>query len=318
MRSGSETIIGRDQGGPMPKIEALRTPDERFANLPGYAFKPHYIEDLPGYEGLRLHYLDERPKAPAPAMQTFLCLHGEPSWSYLYRKMIPVFLEAGHRTVAPDFFGFGRSDKPVDDSQYTFNFHRNTLLRFIDRLDLRNVTLVVQDWGGLLGLTLPVDMPDRIKRLLVMNTGIAVGVSPGDGFNAWKAYAAANPDMNVGALLKRATPILSDAEVAAYNAPYPDARYKAGVRRFPQLVMVSPEMEGVDVSRRAVAFLSKEWEGQSFMAIGMADPVLGPPVMENLRKIIRNCPEPMEIKDGGHFLQEWGEPIAKAAVKAFV
>jgi hypothetical protein len=143
-------------------------------------------------------------------------------------------------------------------------------------------------------------------------------VSPGDGFNAWKAYAAANPDMNVGALLKRATPMLSEGEVAAYNAPYPDVRYKAGVRRFPQLVMVSPEMEGVDVSRRAAAFLSTKWEGQSFMAIGMADPVLGPPVMHNLRKTIRNCPEPMEIKDGGHFLQEWGEPIAEAAIKAFV
>ena len=301
----------------MPKIEALRTPDERFANLPAFPFKPNYVDDLKGYDGLRLHYLDERPAKPAATMQTYLCLHGEPSWSFLYRKMIPVFVEAGHRAVAPDFFGFGKSDKPVDDAVYSFNFHRNLLLRFIERLDLRNVTLVVQDWGGLLGLTLPVEMPDRIKRLLVMNTAIAVGMSPGDGFNAWKAYAAANPDMDVGALLKRATPILSEAEAAAYSAPYPDVRYKAGVRRFPQLVMVSPDMEGVEISRKAASFLSSEWTGQSFMAVGMADPVLGPPAMNNLRKTIRGCPEPMEIKDGGHFLQEWGEPIAKAAVKAF-
>lgn len=298
-------------------IEALRTPDDRFQYLPGYAFRPHYIDDLKGYEGLRLHYVDERPAKAAGAIQTFLCLHGEPTWAYLYRKMIPVFTAAGHRVVAPDFFGFGRSDKPVDDAVYTFSFHRNMLLRFVERLDLTNVTLVVQDWGGLLGLTLPMEMPARFARLLVMNTTLAVGQSPGAGFDGWKAYAKANPDLGVGALMKRSTPILSDAEAAAYDAPFPDQRYKAGVRRFPELVMVSPEMEGVDISRRAAAWWSNEWRGQSFMAVGMKDPVLGPPVMAALRKTIRGCPAPLEIPGGGHFVQEWGEEIARAAVKAF-
>ena len=299
------------------RIEALRTPDERFANLPGFTFAPRYIDDLVGYEGLRLHYVDERPARAAPSTQTFLCLHGEPTWAYLYRKMIPVFTAAGHRAVAPDFFGFGRSDKPVDDAVYTFGFHRNALVKFVERLDLTNVTLVVQDWGGLLGLTLPMEMPERFRRLLVMNTTLAVGESPSAGFDGWKAYVKANPDLNVGALMKRGTPILSSAEVAAYDAPFPDQRYKAGVRRFPELVMVSPEMEGADISRRAAKWWANEWRGQSFMAVGMKDPVLGPSVMAQLRQTIRGCPAPLEIADGGHFVQEWGEEIAQATVKAF-
>jgi pimeloyl-ACP methyl ester carboxylesterase len=302
----------------MAKIEALRTPDERFAGLPGFGFKPHYIDDLAGYEGLRLHYLDERPASSAREVQTYLCLHGEPTWSFLYRKMIAVFTGAGHRVVAPDFFGFGRSDKPIDDRVYTFGFHRSTLLRFVERLNLTNVTLVVQDWGGLLGLTLPMEMPQRFARLLVMNTTLAVGQSPGPGFDGWKAYAKANPDLGVGELMKRSTPILSEAEVAAYDAPFPDQRYKAGVRRFPELVMVSPEMEGVDVSRRAAAWWSQDWRGQTFMAVGMKDPVLGPPVMAALRQTIRGCPAPLEIAEGGHFVQEWGGEIARAAVKVLV
>jgi pimeloyl-ACP methyl ester carboxylesterase len=299
-------------------IKALRTPDERFANLPGYAFTPNYIDDLKGYEGLRAHYLDEPPKRAAASMQTYLCLHGEPTWAYLYRKMIPVFVGAGHRVVAPDFFGFGRSDKPVEEAIYTFNFHRNMLLRLIERLDLQNITLVVQDWGGLLGLTLPLEMPERFKRLLVMNTTIAVGKSPGPGFDGWKAYVKANPDLNVAALMKRGTPVLSDAEAAAYGAPFPDATFKAGVRRFPEMVMVEPNMEGVDISNRAATWWAHAWSGQSFMAVGMKDPVLGPAVMAALRNTIRGCPAPLEIPDGGHFVQEWGEDIAQKAVKAFV
>jgi pimeloyl-ACP methyl ester carboxylesterase len=151
--------------------------------------------------------------------------------------MIPVITAAGHRVVAPDFFGFGRSDKPADDATYTFEFHRNSLLRFIERLDLRNITLVCQDWGGVLGLTLPMEMPERFSRLLVMNTALSTGDRPlGPGFIAWRKWASENPDMAIGKLLKRGTPVLSDAEAAAYDAPYPDVTYKGGVRRFPQLV----------------------------------------------------------------------------------
>ena len=279
-------------------MEALRTPDDRFNDLPGYPWAPNYLDDLAGYEGLRAHYLDEGPKEAA---QTFLCLHGEPSWSYLYRRMIPPFLASGARIVAPDLFGFGKSDKPVEDSAYSFHFHRNFLIAFVERLDLTNITLVVQDWGGLLGLTLPVSdaIRPRIARLLAMNTTLAVGKSPGPGFDAWRAFAAANPDMAVGDLFGRSCPHLTAAERAAYDAPFPDIRYKAGVRAFPTLVMTDQDMEGVAESRAAARFWSQAWEGPTFMAVGEADPVLGPPVMDRLRETIRRCPPPMMIARRG-------------------
>lgn len=298
------------------KMEAVRTPEERFDDLPDFAFTPSYVDDLAGYEGLRAAFIDEGPK---DAPNTFLCLHGEPSWSFLYRKMIPVFLASGARVVAPDFFGFGRSDKPVNDADYTFHFHRNYLLRLIEKLDLGNITLVVQDWGGLLGLTLPVDdgVRPRIARLLVMNTAIATGEAAGPGFAAWRNYMAGQPDLAVGRLMKRGTPILSDAEAAAYDAPFPDQRYKAGVRRFPQLVMTDPAMEGVAESKAARDFWANEWSGKSFMAVGGADPVFSPDRMEMLRTNIRGCPPAMVIKEAGHFVQEWGAPIAEAALKSY-
>jgi haloalkane dehalogenase len=303
-------------------IHALRTPDERFANLPGWPYQPRYVEDLPGYVGLRMHYVDEGPK-DGPV---FLCIHGEPSWAYLFRKMIPVFTAAGCRAVAVDMFGLGRSDKPVDDETYTYHFHRNALLAFVEKLDLKDVCPVVQDWGGLLGLTLPMEAPARYTRLLVMNTGLPAGEEAPEGFAMWRAFNRANPDLDVAALMKRATPVLSDEEAAAYAAPFPDQSYKGGVRRFPELVMLKEKgaadltplsKEGVETSLRARKFWSEDWKGESFMAIGMQDPVLGPAAMHALRKFIRNCPEPMEVAEAGHFVQEWGEPIAKAALKKF-
>jgi haloalkane dehalogenase len=297
------------------KIEALRTPDARFTGLPGYEFAPHYVESLPGYEGLRVHYLDE--SRPSPGGRTVLCLHGQPTWCYLYRKMIPVFAAAGHRVLAPDLLGFGRSDKPVEDSIYTFDFHRSLLMRFVETLDLQRVTLVVQDWGGLLGLTLPMEYPDRIERLIVMNTGLGIGRSPGPGFDAWKAYVASNPDFDIAALMKRSVQGMSDAEAAAYAAPYPGVRYRAGARRFPAIVPVTPEMEGVDHSRRAARFLQEDWKGRTFMAIGMRDPVLGAAVMNALAKTIRNCPTPLELPEAGHFVQEHGQVVAEKALEYF-
>jgi len=294
--------------------QAKRTPDSHFENLPDYDFAPNYVDRLAGYEGLRVHYLDEGPK---DASKVFLCLHGQPSWSYLYRKMIPVFLETGARIIALDWLGFGRSDKLVEDEAYTYHFHRNMLLTFIKALDLHNITLVCQDWGGILGLSVPMDMPDRFKRLIVMNTAIPVGTSPGEGFEAWKAFAASQPDMDIAGLMQRGTPILSEAEASAYGAPFPDMSYKAGVRRFPDMVMVSPDMEGVETSKRAAKWWAEDWDGESFMAIGMADPVLGGPVMEDLRKTIKGCPEPMRLEEAGHFVQEWGEPVGRAALEAF-
>lgn len=295
-------------------INSIRTPVERFENLPDFDFAANYIDDLKGYEGLRLHHLDEGPKNAA---RTFLCLHGQPTWSYLYRKMIPVFLETGARVIAPDWFGFGKSDKPIDDETYTFEFHQGTLLAFVERLNLERVTLVCQDWGGVLGLCSGPDLAGRLERLLVMNTAIPVGESPSPGFDSWKAYNRSQPDMDVAGLMQRGTSVLSDAEAAAYAAPYPDQSYKAGVRRFPDLVMVESDMQGVETAKRAAAWWANEWSGQTFMAVGMADPVLGGPVMDRLRDTIKDCPEPMRIEEAGHFVQEWGEPVARAALKSW-
>jgi pimeloyl-ACP methyl ester carboxylesterase len=298
-------------------MRVLRTPDSRFTSLPDFPYEARYVDDLDGYAGMRAAYIDE-PVTQASAA-TFLCLHGQPSWSFLYRKMIPVFLGSGARVVAPDFFGFGRSDKPADEADYSFAFHREFLLRLVERLDLRDITLVVQDWGGLLGLTLPVDpaFRDRLSRLIVMNTTIAVGAAPSDGFVAWRAYCKATPDLPIGRIIKRGTPFLSEAEVAAYDAPFPDSAYKAGARAFPQLVMTDPSMAGVEESRQALRFWSQQWDGPTFMAVGAADPVLGPGPMETLRSQIRGCPPPLVVPDGGHFLQEWGVPVAQAALAHF-
>lgn len=290
-------------------IEALRTPDDRFENLPGYAFAPHWF-DQPN--GLRMHYLDE-----GGGDVTFLCLHGQPSWSYLYRKMIPLLVPHG-RVVVPDLLGFGKSDKPVTQETYSFDFHRQSLVELIRALDLTNVTLVCQDWGGLLGLTIPPFMAERFERLIVMNTGLATGEQPlGDGFQAWKAFNRSQPDLDLAMLFKRGTPILSDDEAAAYAAPYPDVTYKAGVRQFPELVPDHRDAGGAHISRAARDWWRDAWAGQSFMAVGGADPVITPDAMESLRRNIRNCPEPLTIPDAGHFVQEWGDQVVPAALKAF-
>lgn len=296
-------------------MQLLRTPEERFLNLPGFLFAPHYLDALPGYDGIRVHYVDE---GPADADVVWLCLHGEPTWSYLYRKMIPVFTGAGHRVVTPDLIGFGKSDKPVEDAVYTFDFHRNMLLAFIQHLNLQNIRLVCQDWGGLLGLTLPMTMTERFSALLVMNTTLGTGDVPlGEGFLAWRAYAKSQPDLNIARLMKRSVPELSEEEAAAYAAPFPDVTYKAGVRRFPEMVPDNPNAPGAALSREARSWWQEKWQGKSLMAIGMKDPVLGPPAMQYLHRIIHNSPPPIEIPEAGHFVQEWGAPIAEKAVAAF-
>jgi len=286
---------------------AMRTADERFTGLPGFPWQPNYLE----WQGHRVHYLDI-----GSGGRTLLCLHGEPTWSYLYRKMIPPFVAAGYRVVAPDFIGFGRSDKPVEEELYTFDFHRNMLLFLIEKLNLSNIALALQDWGGLLGLTVPMEMPARFERLLIMNTALGTGDAPlSEGFIAWRAYVNKNPAIDCGKLLGRACPQLSAAEAAAYEAPYPDTASKAGVRRFPNLVPDAPDAPGAAISRRARDWWQNAWQGEAFMAIGAKDPVLGPPVMQALRKIIRNCPEPYIHAEGGHFLQEWGDDVAREALK---
>lgn len=294
-------------------MKILRTPDERFAGLSGFPWAPHDVAILRGFEGLRVHYLDEGPR-DAPV--TALCLHGNPSWCYLYRHMIPVFVDAGVRVVAPDLIGFGRSDKPADPAWHTFDRHRSMLMRFVEWYDLKNILLVCQDWGGLLGLTLPHELPGRFTRLLVMNTGLGTGQVT-EGFRQWRAYSNSQTDLPVGKLLARGKPDLSAGEIAAYDAPFPDATYKAALKAFPNLVPDGDDAPGAAISRRAREFWRQEWMGESFMAIGMKDPVLGAAPMQALQKNIRNCPPPMEVVEGGHFVQEWGAPIARAALRHF-
>ena len=295
--------------------DALRTPDERFADLPGYPWSPHYVSDLPALGGLRLHYLDEGPK---DAPLTWLCLHGNPAWSYLYRKMIPVFLAEGHRVVAPDLIGFGRSDKPKKDSAHNFTWHRQVLLEFVERLDLQRVVLVVQDWGGLLGLTLPMEAPGRYHGLLAMNTALGTGDVPlTEGFLAWREMCARNPEFDVARLFARGNPHMSAQECAAYNAPFPDRGHRAALRAFPPMVPEFPDSDGAEVSRRARDFWRDDWQGRTWMAVGAQDPVLGPPAMNALRKLIRGCPEPVVFEQAGHFVQEHGEEVARRAVGYF-
>ena len=295
--------------------DVLRTPEERFQNLPDFPYAPNYREDLAGFGRLRMHYLDA---GPPEGDQVFLCLHGEPTWSYLYRKMIPVFTAAGHRVVAPDMFGFGRSDKPADEAAYTFDFHRNALVAFIERLDLKKITLVCQDWGGILGLTLPMAMPERFSRLLIMNTTLGTGdFQLSQGFLDWRAWVRQNPDLATGRLMKLTCPHLSADECAAYDAPFPDSTYKAGVRRFPEMVPDRPDAPGAALSREARDWLRNDWTGPVFMAVGVKDPVLGPPVMQALRSDIAGCPETYEHPDAGHFVQEWGDDIARKALSVF-
>jgi tRNA(adenine34) deaminase len=299
--------------GRMPlRDDALRTPQERFQDLPDYPWAPHYVNDLPSLGGLRMHYLDEGPR-DAPI--TWLCLHGNPAWSYLYRKMMPVWLAAGHRVLAPDLIGFGKSDKPKRDDFHHYDWHRQVLLEWVERLDLQRVALVVQDWGGILGLTLPMAAPHRYEYLLVMNTYLATAEAPlSDGFKAWREMCANKPNFEVSRLFARGNPQMSAQDCAAYDAPFPDAGHRAALRAFPPMVPELPTDEGVSWSREAKAFWSTAWTGRSLMAIGQQDPVLGEPVMRELARHIRNTPEPMLLPQAGHFVQEHGEAIARWAL----
>jgi tRNA(adenine34) deaminase len=296
--------------------DALRTPDAAFDTLPGYPWQPRYISELPALGGLRMHYLDEGEGGLGGL--TYLCLHGNPAWSYLYRKMTPALLRAGHRVIAPDLIGFGKSDKPKKDSFHSFSAHRQILLELVEKLDLQNVVLVVQDWGGLLGLTLPMAAPHRYKGLLVMNTLLGTGDAPlPAGFVAWREMCARNPEFDVARLFARGNPHMSLTECAAYNAPFPDKGHRAALRAFPSMVPDAPDADGAAISRQARAFWQNDWTGQALVVVGEQDPVLGPPVMKALQAVIRGCGEPVLLPQAGHFVQEYGEPIAQQALQFF-
>jgi tRNA(adenine34) deaminase len=304
------------RANPAPlRDDALRTPDSAFARLPDYPWAPHYVSDLPALAGLRMHYLDE---GPPDAPLSWLCLHGNPAWSYLWRHMIPVWTAAGHRVVAPDLIGFGRSDKPKKEGAHSFGWHRQVLLELVERLDLRRTVLVVQDWGGLLGLTLPMAAPARYHGLLLMNTVLACGDAPlPPGFLAWREMCARQPAFDIARLLARGNPHLSAAECAAYMAPFPDAGHRAATRAFPALVPEQPDDDGAATSRAARTFWRTQWSGRALMAIGTQDPVLGEPVMRALHADIRGCPAPWLLPQAGHFVPEHGQAVAQRALAHF-
>lgn len=240
-------------------MHTLRTPDERFADLPDYPFAPHYV-DVADQDGgtLRVHYLDEGPRDGHP----ILLMHGEPSWSYLYRKMIPALVAAGHRCIAPDLVGFGKSDKPTEQSDYTYARHVAWMqAAVIDHLDLRGATFFGQDWGGLVGLRLVAANPDRFVRIIVGNTGLPTGDhAPSEAFLAWQKFSQTTPVFDVGFLLQSATETeLSPAEVAAYDAPFPDDTYQAGARIFPALVPTRPD-DPAAADNRAAWDVLRRWE----------------------------------------------------------
>ncbi|MGB6837572.1 MAG: haloalkane dehalogenase [Dehalococcoidia bacterium] len=287
----------------------LRTPDERFANLPGFNFAPHYVE----IQGLRMHYVDEGPRDADPV----LLLHGEPSWCYLYRKMLPVITRAGHRAVAPDFIGFGRSDKLARKDDYSYQMYVDTLAALVDKLDLRKITLFGQDWGGLIGLRIAAEHPERFARIVAGNTGLPTGDQQlPEAFLRWQEFSQTSPVFDIGGIVQGGTvTTLSDDVVAAYNAPFPDDSYKAGARVFPSLVPTAPDDPAAPANRNAWEVL-RRWEKPFLTAFSDSDPVTrgGDRVFQVQVPGAKNQPH-ATIKGGGHFLQEdKGEELAAIVV----
>jgi haloalkane dehalogenase len=289
-------------------MDVFRTPDERFANLPGYPYEPHYVD----VDGLRLHHLDE---GSGP---TVLCFHGEPSWSYLYRHMLDRLVGAGQRVVCPDLVGFGRSDKPTDQAWYTYERHVDVVTRHLDQIDLDEVTVVVQDWGGPIGLRWAVEHADRVARLVVLNTGLFTG-RVSKGFMAWREFAERTPDLPIGMILQGATTTdLAPEVVAAYEAPFPTPESKAGAQRFPLLVPLTADDPGAPEMQATREALSR-WDKPALVAFSDSDPVFPfPQAGEQFTQLIPTAGEQVRIQGAAHFLQEdRGVEIADAMLAAF-
>ena len=294
----------RDRQWPL-RDDALRNPEEAFTGLTDWPYEPHYVTDLLSLGGLRLAYVDEGPK---DAAQTWVLLHGNPTWSYAWRHWIQRLSAMGHRVLAPDLIGFGRSDKPKKMAAHGFDFHRQVLLEWIERMDVHNVRLAVQDWGGLLGLTLPMASPERYAGLLMLNTTLVTGEEPlSDGFVAWRQFCRDKPQFSVGGLLKRACPHLSVEEGSAYDLPFPDSGHRAALRRFPDMVAGETDAPGAATARLAATFWREQWQGKAAMVIGQSDPVLAS-TMPGLQALVRGCADPVVLEHAGHFAQEWLHP----------
>ncbi len=289
-------------------MDAYRTPDDRFDGLPGYGFAPHYVEQ----DGLRMHYLDEGAGRPV------LLLHGEPTWSYLYRRMIPELTPAA-RAIAPDYFGFGRSDKPLLREDYSYDFHTDSVVRLVEELDLRDLTVVVQDWGGPIGLRLAVEQPDRVARLVIMNTGIGGGRPPSEEWLRFRDWMRRlGTEIIPGRLIQlSAVQPLSEEIEEAYNAPWPVPESKAGILAFPELVPISPDHPDTP-AHLAVREQLARWEKPALVLFSDSDPIFSPRHAERIAAHIPGALEPEIVEGAGHFLQEdKGEEIG-ARIARFV
>ncbi len=288
--------------------EVFRTPDDRFANLPGYDFAPNYTD----VDGLRMHYLDEGPRSGPP----IVCFHGEPSWAYLYRKMIGPLVDVGHRVVVPDYAGFGRSDKPTDRRWYSYDRHVELTSRVLAGLDLQDAIVVVQDWGGPIGLRWAAENADHVAALAILNTGLFTG-RVSRGFLAWRDFAEKNPDLPVGFVIQSATTTeLPDDVVAAYDAPFPTVESKAGAAQFPLLVPIAEDAPGAQEMRAVTDALSR-WEKPALVAFSDADPIFPyPKAGQAFVDLIPSVSEQVAIEGAAHFLQEdRGEQIAEEVLK---
>jgi len=286
--------------------ELFRTPDERFGALPGYDFEPHWHDA----DGLRMHYLDEGAGDPV------VCFHGEPTWAYLYRKMLPPLTSAGLRVVVPDYAGFGRSDKPTDRRWYSYDRHVEYTAALLGALDLRDATVVVQDWGGPIGLRWAVENAERVARLVILNTGLFTG-RVSKGFMAWRDFAERNPDLPVGFVLQSGTATeLADEVFAAYEAPFPTPESKAGAAQFPLLVPTSDDQPGATEMRAVTDELSR-WDKPTLVAFSDEDPVFPyPRAGERFTTLIPSAGEQVRIEGAAHFLQEdRGERIAELVLE---
>jgi len=287
-------------------VDFLRTPDSRFANLQDYPFEPHYLDvTAPGVPPLRMHYIDEGPRDGVP----IVLLHGEPTWSYLYRKMIGPLVAAGHRVLAPDLIGFGRSDKPTRLQDYTYQRHVDWTTSWLNQLDLREVTVVVQDWGSLIGLRVAAENTERFAKLFIANGFLSTAERPAPpAFRLWRAFAKFTPIFSAGWLVDRATVRkVPKAVRAGYDAPFPDKRFQAGARVFPQLVPTSPDDPAVPACRAAWEVLGR-WEKPVLCVFGKNDPILGKLDQPLIAHIPGAAGQPHARITGGHFIQEDAGP----------
>lgn len=287
-------------------VKVYRTPEERFANLPAFPFAPHYVEQ----DGLRLHYVDEGAGSPV------LLLHGEPTWSFLYRKIIPT-LAAGHRVIAPDYFGFGRSDKPTEPDFYTYDRHVASIHRLVEALDLSNLCVVVQDWGGPIGMRLATEQPGRVTRLVIMNTGVEPGRPPSDAWLVFRDFMQRlGSRVSAGRLVRNGCvhPVPDDV-VAGYDAPFPVPEAKTGMLRFPELVPISPDHPSTAAMRQVREAMAR-WDRPTLVVFSDSDPIFAPEVGLRTASLIPGALPAETIPGAGHFLQEdQGEAIGQRIVR---